>query len=546
MDKSRSPSTTPVANTDTVPLPPMTQSSIQESLLAAAPGTVVSVKWKLASERDTTTWIGKLTRRRSGAWFVDYTIIVEGVTRTAMSNTSGQEIARCGRLPPTEKSQVEIFAIQIVDSTHLTATSPEPRTLSTPSTTVSSTPALALPIAPIIAPNLTPVPIPISPTPASTTIPSAAPEIIADLSVPAALDSEADDDEEDLEEIIADLSAADDEQRALCTAAFCRTTAKVPAVVELKGQDLVDWVSRPPPHLPSIILDKLVPSTRAEHRRLLNSFKDMQPATRQLPLTMAIICTLLQRRKAKGWRWSTTLKNFAATQGAAHLLPLYHQNTHPINLAQCVMWTSAVASAGQRAREELPNQPLAITPEQTTRVLDRCNNIVTFSAILLSWHSAARPCDILKLARADVSINENKTLSIRFRRGKGVRCRGPYTVHTGTVPQRHLDRLSRWLNERRSWLFPKEYKGATIKETLRTLTGIKELEQRSLRRGSLQCLSRAPGMTDEVLMLFSGHLRLSTLKRYLDWGRIAAHTQRMMTQAAGRTLVPPRAELIRS
>ena len=40
---------------------------------------------------------------------------------------------------------------------------------------------------------------------------------------------------------------------------------------------------------------------------------------------------------------------------------------------------------------------------------------------------------------------------------------------------------------------------------------------RALRRGALQAMSTA-GVSTETLMLFSGHKRLDTLLRYLNWG----------------------------
>jgi hypothetical protein len=60
-----------------------------------------------------------------------------------------------------------------------------------------------------------------------------------------------------------------------------------------------------------------------------------------------------------------------------------------------------------------------------------------------------------------------------------------------------------------------------------------ELEQRSLRRGALQTLACAPGITDELLMEFSGHTRVATLRRYLNWGKAAPHLQQEMRRAAG-------------
>jgi hypothetical protein len=46
-----------------------------------------------------------------------------------------------------------------------------------------------------------------------------------------------------------------------------------------------------------------------------------------------------------------------------------------------------------------------------------------------------------------------------------------------------------------------------------------ELEQRSIRRGALQHMASDGETSEETLMMFSGHRRVETLRRYLDWGK---------------------------
>jgi hypothetical protein len=59
-----------------------------------------------------------------------------------------------------------------------------------------------------------------------------------------------------------------------------------------------------------------------------------------------------------------------------------------------------------------------------------------------------------------------------------------------------------------------------VKVTLRTAVN-KQMENRSLRRGALQCLAKA-GASIPTLLSFSGHSQVNTLKRYLDFGRLGA------------------------
>ncbi len=135
---------------------------------------------------------------------------------------------------------------------------------------------------------------------------------------------------------------------------------------------------------------------------------------------------------------------------------------------------------------------------------------------------------VLQLDASDVVLRPDLSLSVRFRRGKGARVRGPYTVHTAPLSAPNAARLRRWIDQRRSRLFGRETTGPQVRDALRRVHPA--LEQRSLRRGALQTLALSPGITDEVLMLYSGHTQVATLRRYLSWGVAAAHTRATMTQ----------------
>lgn len=268
---------------------------------------------------------------------------------------------------------------------------------------------------------------------------------------------------------------------------------------------------------------------------MLKKLAEIPQALHYLPLAEAIGEHLMRQRKRKRWRWSTTLKYMACAQGALSSLPLYRHTPHPILLKQSVVWMQAMRACGRQARQELPKQPTPATWTQVQRVLRREASLPVFAAVLLAWLSAARVGCVLQLAASDLEIHPDGTTSIRFRRGKSVLARGTaYTVHTPPIPAEFLPRLRRWLDQRKSTLFPSSVKGQHIKESLRTED--KALEQRSLRRGALQSLAAQPDMTDEVLMLFSGHASVNTLRRYLSWGTRALHTRAKMVSAAGTSL----------
>jgi hypothetical protein len=60
----------------------------------------------------------------------------------------------------------------------------------------------------------------------------------------------------------------------------------------------------------------------------------------------------------------------------------------------------------------------------------------------------------------------------------------------------------------------------------------RETENRSLRRGALQSLAQLEDMSDEILLSFSGHTNLCTLRRYLNWGSVDRAKEVAMTKAA--------------
>jgi len=64
-----------------------------------------------------------------------------------------------------------------------------------------------------------------------------------------------------------------------------------------------------------------------------------------------------------------------------------------------------------------------------------------------------------------------------------------------------------------------------IKDTLRAATGNIKLENRSLRRGALQSLAKA-GAPLATMLNFSGHSNVTSLKRYLNFGRIMPDEER--------------------
>ena len=73
---------------------------------------------------------------------------------------------------------------------------------------------------------------------------------------------------------------------------------------------------------------------------------------------------------------------------------------------------------------------------------------------------------------------------------------------------------------------------AQVSDVLAALRRVShDLENRSIRRGALQALANA-GTPEDVLLLFSGHTNVVTLRRYLGWGSIGTAKRTTMTTAA--------------
>jgi ketosteroid isomerase-like protein len=296
----------------------------------------------------------------------------------------------------------------------------------------------------------------------------------------------------------------------------------------IDGAELVRLCALPDAtQVPAIATRGVVRSTRLEHIRMLRLLRTLPADLQALPAPTAVAEFMMRRRKEKQWRWATTLKYLATCQGALASLPLLRHTNTVVRLQLSPIWTATMRATARLCREELPSQPRAASWMEVSQVLRTEPNILTFAAILLSWLTASRIGCVLQLSASDVTTHTDGSLSVRFQRGKGVLLRGQcYTVHTGIVPANFLPRLQRFLSEHPRFLFPQHFKGDQVRTALRRVN--RALEQRSLRRGALQALALAPGITDETLLLYSGHSNVRTLRRYLNWGVAAHHTRAMM------------------
>lgn len=313
-----------------------------------------------------------------------------------------------------------------------------------------------------------------------------------------------------------------------------RSDAGPTSLQDWKGKHLTDSLHFDGKACPPLASEGLGKTTMVGHRRILRMLADnMDIDLREVQLDRAIIETINRQRRRRKWMWSTTTTKLASIQGALANLPVYGTiagSNQPIFLKFSVPYKMALKTAAKRAREQQGKQPKAAQPEHISHVLGNATiPSSTRCAVLIAWLSAARVGDTLQLRKHDVTLTGNQ-MHITWMKGKTIARRGPYSITT-IVPDNHRDLLMQQFNSTTSNLFP-HTTGRQIKLALRTADP--QLEQRSIRRGSLQALAQA-GMSEEKLLLFSGHGSVKMLLRYLGYGRHAKYQQQTMLHAAAMT-----------
>lgn len=307
-------------------------------------------------------------------------------------------------------------------------------------------------------------------------------------------------------------------------------------VAALKGKDIVALAKLAAAKIPALARAGLAASTVKEHERMLKKVCSLPADLLEGPADVALLEWVSRTRKARTWRWTSTLKAAACLQGSLRLLPCYRMCPYGLALASSPIWCQGMRAMSKAARAELPRQPKAATWHQVQQAIAMAGSTKAQLAILLGWFTTQRIGCVRQLEKQDIEIH-GVSLSVRFRRGKVVAQRGPYTVQTGAIPLHLMEKLRQHLETlpRSSSAIFSGLTGEEVKLQLRKVD--RQLEQRSLRRGALQTLSTAPGMTNALLLHFSGHASVASLMRYLNWGMRAQHLRVAAVEGVGAVLV---------
>ena len=309
-----------------------------------------------------------------------------------------------------------------------------------------------------------------------------------------------------------------------------------PRVADLKGGFLTGIHLRPHDQrmLPHAALAK---STVLAHRRMLTHLSKLPKELQHLPLGTALANYFNQQRATKRLRWSTTMTKMATAHGALRLLPIY-TGQPSVMMKECVVWMQSMKAVGKQAKQEVPNQATPASWILVEKAIESESESFVRMALLLTWLTCGRGGDVLQLEPNCVEVQE-EGLMVHFRRGKTVKTRGAYSIFTPLPPLRYrtefMEHLRVAVSTKRKWLF-EQVQGNHVKIALRRAHP--KLEQRSLRRGSIQTLA-ASGLSDEELLKYSGHTNVQMLRRYLNFGKLSGEGKRLQQQAGHLLLSSP-------
>jgi len=313
-----------------------------------------------------------------------------------------------------------------------------------------------------------------------------------------------------------------DESRA----AFRCGQGAPPTLAALMGDALTDLVLRKPCRLAETGLSR---TTRKRHRRALRDLRDNMAAHRcAVPFAQACVEHLNHRHVMKSWSPTTRCREMGNLMGALQRLSYY--STHPTDLIlkQSPIWRDAIRAAEKDARGA-GRKPKAMSPEQFQQVLDQEPDPQIKCLLILTWVVAARGGDVCKLKTSEILLRNGNELMITFNRGKGPELRKEsYIVHSALSAE-NAAIVSSYLEARtnNTWAFAFYRSTAFRRLVPKMLISLRRvdpaLEQKSMRRGATQALSRALA-TREELMHFTGHKTEKSLNIYL--AEFAPHAPR--------------------
>jgi integrase len=308
---------------------------------------------------------------------------------------------------------------------------------------------------------------------------------------------------------------------------------RMPSVADIPGHALKQLTMVSNNGIPFAARHGISKEQRAAHRRVWRRLLAMPAEIGKLSLPFAVLETLRMWRSQANWCPTTWQKTLATTLGALARAMTYTTCPRDLPISGISVIKDAMAAAQKEASAFEASAPKAASKEQIYAAMEQAPLAVK-EKLAVAWLTAGRIGDVTQLKMEHISLT-NEGMTVQFRRGKTAGT-APYTVPTRCPPEwRPMIEGLLTRRKRGEFLWPagsaqaRAELGRQVALTLKQVD--RALEQRSVRRGALQHMADS-GVPDETLLLFSGHKRLETLKRYLDWGRKGGERLKRGVEAA--------------
>lgn len=237
------------------------------------------------------------------------------------------------------------------------------------------------------------------------------------------------------------------------------------------------------------------------------------------------------------WLPQTYFRELTLLEGAMKNLGRFLANNADISiqLTASAQWRAAKKAWSKMALQHQPIHQSAATFADIKAALNETADTQIRAFLMLLWLLCARKGDIAKLQLKAVSIEPSGRINAGIRQGKGVAARKGLYQLTSHCPPEWMQELQDFLVAPRppgaKYLFRKALgENSDINNALRTANA--SLSTRSVRRGAIQTMAMDPRVDEATLMKLSGHKRVETLHRYLDWDRINERSHFKAQQAA--------------
>jgi hypothetical protein len=154
-----------------------------------------------------------------------------------------------------------------------------------------------------------------------------------------------------------------------------------------------------------------------------------QPAI-SIPLDLLCAMHLDYQRVSKSWRWSTVSRVASSLVGALVALPIYAPHAPSINAAAWPHLHALLQTAKRLTTAQGHREPVLCTADHIVAALAKTTSPRIRAFLALCWLTAQRPCDILNVKPAHITLLPNGDLSIKIVAGKTTGSQGAHHVHS--------------------------------------------------------------------------------------------------------------------